>query len=1267
MCGSTTVNLNMQTVNPFGRILYNVNCVFSIIIEPLRSVGNLPTFEVNSNMIEVNEDSGETCVRWVTQRSPFSDCTIILQGQSMSEIGFVTTANDNLELFRFTPVVTAAGDVCFTPESNLCGFATVSVAARNLDNGGLSVPRLLDIKVNCVNDPPTAFLSSEIRALQTSTGNEIQLCKRDPVTYIPYCDRRTISAGPVVNEDCPGHIYEQHAAYNVDVLLHDSGFDRLFFTDSPVVSNDCTLSLNPNSLSPGSEVNISIQLCDDGARGAPHQNCATPDVYLVRYSDFTANSNISGSNITLSSVSDALVVSDNVLSFYIPNWVSISLNDTSLSGPVTITASNPMLLNIIIVNGKDLSFQIANLPSVNATSVIATFDATVCLQNLRCTYDTLCSTHNITVTNNASTAVVEQYICAQNQFIYSEDSGSITIQRVITPVRHTSISDYWNGLPIQPNAVIVEALLVNTFFRSDPVFRYDAVDRVFDLEFETNLDSFGNFTAQLFGCNITVRVLPVRDPPTFLHSNQTIILYGGETFIGSWAANIEADSNSAADPVFELTLDPRTELLLSNSTPPMLYNNGTLQLVSNSAGIEGNGSIFVVLYDGDDRLVHSAVSIINIIVRNTTTETQSVINVTDSVIVIQLNYSSPLPVCYNQSDWLISGTPVSVEHVGQEIISKSVLIDSQGSKNLCITPSGIVGTGQVSLSGTILPNNELNRAVIQIQVLPANPLDIVLELETRLLRVYEDTGPFTSRFFVRNIEDFGNVREQFHVRPIAANWRPEMFIAMPGLIRTTGDLVFTVAKDINGLFGFEIMFSYENDTQRLVRFTNPQLFSIDVISVNDQPVVALSLNEIFIPPQNIYNIDSVTPSYSLSGFLSRLLPGPTNENSQSITSTTLTTLSGPIHVFRTLPMVHVSTGALSFVLESKSIVVSEYLYSQNSVRYIEQLNQKIPFQFLLQVNDSGSTLFGGNNSAMISFSLYLDFSGWVNLIPEELKFTTATSTVVIPYTTVDKIEVITNIILWSSPVVRLFDIRCDGNYSNFLRGDPSISDNKKDLIAHQIANQFGSTSCTINALSDTNIRSLQQDTIRITVLNPDEPLSGNIVSVVMWKSAFDLVNSGSLIESSLRINSSRYQVQIIGNNDGILALCIEVRIVFIPSSQSPAATVLADRVLLEGFPPHSLSQFLISDLSRTRLALPPECTVMRSPEPYDYTWVYIVGAVLVGSLLLIFAISWFIITRQNKKHKKEIQTENLTDQQTAKKQQQQQQHQQNPLNEFYNG
>ena len=178
-----TANITI-TVNESGGGVRNDSFMLTVV-----SVNDAPTFTKGPDQT-VNEDAGsQNITNWATNISPGPN-------ESGQSIFFQITGNTNPSLFSVSPVVTAGGNLTYTPALNANGTATITLVLHDegdTANGGQNVspPQTFVINVIAVNDPPVANNQSvttpeDIARFITLTASDVDF---NPLTF-------TIVSGP---------------------------------------------------------------------------------------------------------------------------------------------------------------------------------------------------------------------------------------------------------------------------------------------------------------------------------------------------------------------------------------------------------------------------------------------------------------------------------------------------------------------------------------------------------------------------------------------------------------------------------------------------------------------------------------------------------------------------------------------------------------------------------------------------------------------------------------------------------------------------------------------------------------------------------------------------------------------------------------------------------------------------------------------------------------------------------------------------------------
>ena len=337
-CGSTVVSVQLDDGQPSDNL---ATCQMTINIVP---VNDKPSF-TNVGEVTVNEDVGPTCSQWVKVATAghledFDQGTCARQTVSY-EVQVSSTTED---LFLVSPTISSTGVLCFHPNPDYCGTATVDVVM--VDSGGVthsgvdrSDKETFTIVVACINDAPSF-----------NKGNDLVVCEDGGPQLAPnWCTGQI--PGPLINENCAPK--NQILTFNVVASRPE-----LFVIQPKIDRDTCSLSFTPAANANGVS-DVTITLCDNGASVPPNVNCAAPEV-------FTINIKAINDQPTFRKGADVSVLED-VPPQFLPAWAK----DISRGPTLDPGSENAMTLEFILTAEDPSLFSVQ--PAVNPANGDLTF------------------------------------------------------------------------------------------------------------------------------------------------------------------------------------------------------------------------------------------------------------------------------------------------------------------------------------------------------------------------------------------------------------------------------------------------------------------------------------------------------------------------------------------------------------------------------------------------------------------------------------------------------------------------------------------------------------------------------------------------------------------------------------------------------------------------------------------------------------------------------------------------------------------------------
>ena len=205
-----------------------------------------PSFTKGANQSVLENAGPQTVANWATAISPGPPSE---SGQTVTFI----VSNNNTALFSAQPAVSSSGTLTYTPATNVCGAATVSVQAHDdggTANGGqdTSAAQTFTITVTCVNQAPSFSKGPDINVNENSGA----------VTVTNWA--ANISPGPP-NEAGQGLSFTVTNGNNA------------LFSAQPAISSTRTLTFTPAANAFGAAV-VGVRLFDSGGTANGGQNAS---------------------------------------------------------------------------------------------------------------------------------------------------------------------------------------------------------------------------------------------------------------------------------------------------------------------------------------------------------------------------------------------------------------------------------------------------------------------------------------------------------------------------------------------------------------------------------------------------------------------------------------------------------------------------------------------------------------------------------------------------------------------------------------------------------------------------------------------------------------------------------------------------------------------------------------------------------------------------------------------------------------------------------
>ena len=682
----------------------------------VNAVNDAPTFTKGSNQV-VNEDAGARTVQnWATNISKGGN------DELTQDIDFFVD-NDNVSLFTEQPEISADGTLAYTLANNANGVANVNVSLQ--DNGGdnnTSATQTFTITVNQVNDlpvntVPVAQIIDEDKPLIFSedTGNAITINDIDAtdsrVRVTLTATRGMLTVGStqgegltvtgdktanviltgsqtVINNALNGLIFKPSTNYNgaanIIVLTDDLG--RTGSGGARQDSDTIGITINPVNDAPFFTKGSNLTVNEDAGT-------QTLTVWATRISKGASDESTQTLEFIVENDNNALFVEQPTISpdgtlTYKPAQnangianVTVLLKDTGLgedtsaepTSSITGNAANDAPLNTIptaiqTVNEDDLlTFSTADDNSISISDIDADINPVEVTISSKNGDITLGSTDQLTVVGDRT--------------------SSVTLTGIIP-----NINNALEGLKFQPR----------TNFNGDTTIQIVTNDK-------GKMGSGGELKDT---DNISIKVNPINDAPTFTKGNDVVVEEDAPTMgtFQGWATAISAGAGDEATQV--LTFDVSNDNNALFAEQPKIATNGTLTYKT-AANANGSATVTVLLKDNGGTANNgkdtSAPQIFTITVNPVNDAPVNNVPATPQ----PLNEDGSLTFSTANSNLIsISDVDGTTDTLQVAITAASGTLTANNNSN--ITPTGD-GTGKLTLSGSL---DDINAALDGLKFTP---------------------------------------------------------------------------------------------------------------------------------------------------------------------------------------------------------------------------------------------------------------------------------------------------------------------------------------------------------------------------------------------------------------------------------------------------------------------------------------------------------------------------------------------------------------------
>jgi PKD repeat protein len=846
-----------------------------ILTIQILSVNDRPSFVMGPDQI-VLEDSGLTYINaWAKH---------IKMGPSdeIQQQGTFYLSHSHPNLFDTGPIISANGDLSFTPAPNAFGDVDINVLLK--DNGGTEIggidgsytPAVFTIQIIPVNDSPS-FIKGDNVQVEEDSGE------------------RTISKWATDIMPGPANEYQQQIEFFVDCDQPS------LFAQKPSVSAAGTLHFEPAPNISGM-VLAWLYIKDNGGRENDGVDQSASQNFTIRISDandppyFTAG--------------ESIEVTEDSGQHVFENWITDISPGADDEGAQTltflVTNDAPQLFTIppaIAPNGT-LTFRLEPNASGNATLNI----------QLRDSGD-----------KNNTSEIIQRYLT----IIPINDAPSFVKGENISIMEDAGLQYYTNwateilpGPPSESSQNIMFNLHVisqeNLSFSRPPAISSDG-----HLTFEAYANSNGKAIVEVrvqdnggtanngvdtsITQNFEIEVVAINDPPEFVLGPDQVVFEDKPTDdVQFWATDIRPGPVDESNQNLKFIVTTEAADLFLRM--PTISPEGTLSYLVKE-GVYGSSQIHVQLWDsggidgGGNNLSDTQTFTIWIrSVNNAPTFTAGLDQVTPEDSSMQIVYSwatdiSPGPE--NESNQTVS---FNVSADNTSIFAKQPALSVEGNLTYEPLPDAF-GVSHVDVmlqddGGTLYGgNNTSDVKQFTITILPVNDAPDFSKGEDIL--IVEDTEIDAFHSWATNIyRGPNNESDQGLTFEVFTNNRS--LFEDPPRVEDTGSLLFRLNPNANGSAACTIRLRDSGGTDNNgVNTSGVRYFNITVTSVNDAPTFTLGNNVLVFEDTDF----QVIPSWA--GLISA---GPPDEANQIIE---FHVIAARESLFETLPSVS-SNGRLTF-------------------------------------------------------------------------------------------------------------------------------------------------------------------------------------------------------------------------------------------------------------------------------------------------------------------------------------------------------------------
>jgi PKD repeat protein len=869
-----------------------------------------PTF-VKGEDPTVLEDSGEQIFSyWATQISAGGP------GEEDQELTFVVTVNDS-SLFEKEPVISEEGTLTFTPEADQFGETSVEVFLQDNGSGtNMSTVETFNIIISPVNDRPSFTRGANLIIFEDrgeqiipnwvtniSVGPWNEEKEQTPEFQIIPEDPRYFAAGPYISEN--GELkytpaLNRNGDVSVRIYLKDDG-GRLYGGEDTSYPQDFNITILGINDAPSFNLHASkYSVKEDSGRQVISNWASNINTGAVDEAGQTVVFRLSHKFEYLFSEQPA-ISQNGVLSFTPKPDASgeakilVFLEDDggTANGGVNVSTTKEFIIDIIAINDPPTFNKGADV-RVNEDSgakVVSNW-----AQNI--------SPGAVSEIGQTLTFVLD--VSNASLFAYGPEISSVGTL-TFTPAPNTSGTAYIN-VTLQDNG---------------------------------GVDYGGDFTSDMQ--DFVIEIIPTNDKPTFtVGPNQEVLEGAGNQIVAQWATNISAGAEDENDQTLQFKLVTNNPALFIRE--PAVNDDGTLhyELKDNVSGV---ASVTIYLEDNGPSTPPNQ----NISDEKSFKITVLPVNDPPSFTKGPNKYISEDASEQQFEKWATNISPGPTDESSQ-ILTFSITTDNDDLFAVypTVTSTGTLifktkpdlnGVANVSIQlhdngGST--NGGISSSAIQvfmITVYEVNDQPTFTKGTDQI--ILEDAGEQNVIGWAKDISP-GPVNESgqlltFHVTPDNAS-----LFAVPPEISMTGKLTYTPKNDIFGSTLVSVFLRDNGGVENGGNNTSAMYqFTIRIESVNDAPSFTPG------PGKTVYKSSGLN---SFSNWATNVIPGPTNESSQTLNFVSAT--SGD-NIFTQNPSVS-PTGTLSFVVASGrygTATVSLYLKDDGgTLNYGDDRSDTITFQ-----------------------------------------------------------------------------------------------------------------------------------------------------------------------------------------------------------------------------------------------------------------------------------------------------------------------------------